>query len=308
MDKSIHVILGIDMETDCGHNTPFYEGVQKATPVLLDIFEKKGVKTTFYFTGDAARQNPASVELVRGCGHDIGCHSLYHETVGEELYPIPGVKPLLPGEVFHRLETATQWVEEVSGTRPVSFRGPRLWGSTEVVNALEKLGYTSDATYPMYYFRQRFTPYHPSSRDWTQKGELKLLEIPNFADMLMESRDQPTESDRDQWPIFRTEGADALMLRVKNFLRFLEPRGLPAVLCFYFHPWEFVQMQPAYHYGVSTVMPDPIIIEGRGVKSCHEFGLLIDRLKDMGAVFDTAAGLAEQWDRREAAEAGRTQR
>ena len=208
MDKSIHVILGIDMETDCGHNTPFYEGVQKATPILLDIFEKKGVKTTFYFTGDAARQNPASVELVRGCGHDIGCHSLYHETVGEELYPIPGVKPLLPGEVFHRLETATQWVEEVSGTRPVSFRGPRLWGSTEVVNALEKLGYTSDATYPMYYFRQRFTPYHPSSRDWTQKGELKLLEIPNFADMLMESRDQPTESDRDQWPIFRTEGAD----------------------------------------------------------------------------------------------------
>ena len=83
MDKSIHVILGIDMETDCGHNTPFYEGVQKATPVLLDIFEKKSVKTTFYFTGDAARQNPASVELVRGCGHDIGCHSLYHETVGE---------------------------------------------------------------------------------------------------------------------------------------------------------------------------------------------------------------------------------
>ena len=114
----------------------------------------------------------------------------------------------------------------------------------EQFDALEKLGYTSDATYPMYYFRQRFTPYHPSSRDWTQKGELKLLEIPNFADMLMESHDQPTESDRDQWPIFRTEGADALMLRVKNFLRFLELRGLPAVLCFYFHPWEFVQMQP----------------------------------------------------------------
>ena len=43
MDKSIHVILGIDMETDCGHNTPFYEGVQKATPVLL-ILEKKRVK------------------------------------------------------------------------------------------------------------------------------------------------------------------------------------------------------------------------------------------------------------------------
>ena len=42
-------------------------------------------------------------------------------------------------------------------------------------------------------------------------------------------------------------------------------------------------------------MPDPIIIEGCGEKACREFGLLIDRLKDMGAVFDTAAGLAEQW-------------
>ncbi len=37
-------------------------------------------------------------------------------------------------------------VEEVSGIRPVSFRCPRLWGSTQVTNVLEELGYIADAT------------------------------------------------------------------------------------------------------------------------------------------------------------------
>lgn len=41
-----------------------------------------------------------------------------------------------------------------------------------------------------------------------QKGDLKLLEIPNFCDIVMESEDSPLERDRDQWAQFRTEGAE----------------------------------------------------------------------------------------------------
>jgi peptidoglycan/xylan/chitin deacetylase (PgdA/CDA1 family) len=151
--------------------------------------------------------------------------------------------PLLPEEVPLRLLRATEWVEEVSGTRPVSFRCPRLWGSTAVVNALEDLGYVSDASYPMYYYRERFAPYHPSRDNWTKEGDMKLLEIPNFADMVMESRDLGLERDRDQWPLFRTESADALMARIQTHIRFLEERNLPVVLCFYFHPWEFIPVR-----------------------------------------------------------------
>jgi hypothetical protein len=64
----------------------------------------------------------------------------------------------------------------------VSFRCPRLFGSTAVVNALEALGYRTDASYPLYYYRKRLAPYHPSREDWTQEGESRLLEIPNFAE------------------------------------------------------------------------------------------------------------------------------
>lgn len=291
MDEKITVMLGIDMETDVGSFTPFYEGAKKGTPRLLEIFEKKGVAGTFYFTGDCARENPKTVEMVEKTQNEVGCHSLFHETVGDELFPIPGEKPLLPEEVPFRLKKATEWVQEVLGTRPKAFRCPRLWGSTAVINALEALGYETDASYPMYYYRERFAPYHPSGEDWTKEGALRLLEIPNFADMAMESRDPGLERDRDQWPLFRTKGAKALMKHVESYLGFVRAKSLPAVLCFYFHPWEFIPCKRTYRYGEAAVTPKRFITKGCGKKAALEFSELVDRLYDMGASFLRAADI-----------------
>ena len=60
----------------------------------------------------------------------------------------------------NRLRLATDWVESVASIRPVSFRAPRLFGSTAMINVLEQLGYVSDVSYPMYYLRDRLAPYH----------------------------------------------------------------------------------------------------------------------------------------------------
>jgi peptidoglycan/xylan/chitin deacetylase (PgdA/CDA1 family) len=293
--SDIIVIFGFDMETDVGSWTPFYEGLKHGTPRLLEVLEKAGVKATFFFTGEASGVEPALVKDIAARGHEVGCHSLYHETVGDPLFDIPGVKPLLPEEVPLRLRVATDLVAEALGEQPVSFRCPRLWGSTAVVNALEQMGYVADASYPMYYYRERLVPYHPSREDWTKPGDLRILEIPNFADMAMESTD-PYGRDRDQWPLWRTESADSLMLHIDSFIGFVSQRGLPAVLCFYFHPWEFVPMAPQYHFGEGTVIPDPFIIKGCGEYALEQLGLLIGRLQERGARFVTARGLAEEWD------------
>lgn len=279
------IVIGIDMETDVGSFTPFYEGVKHGTPLLIDLFKEKGVKATFYFTGEAAKENPDIARLVAESGNEVGCHSLYHETLGNELFPIPGLKPVLPEEVPIRIRAATRWVEEASGVMPVSFRCPRLWGSTEVVNTLEELGYITDASYPMYFYRNQFAPYHPSRENWLEKGNMNILEIPNFADMLMESKDQPLERDRDQWPLFRTQGVDVLIGHIKNFLTFVEQKGIPPVLCFYFHPWEFIPMERSFHFGESTVIPDEFITKGCGEKACIALGKMIDYLQAMGAEF-----------------------
>jgi hypothetical protein len=102
MNKDITVIIGVDTETDVGSFTPFYEGVKRGVPILLEIMQKKGIQATFFFTGEAARMNPDAVRWVMNAGQEVGCHSLYHETVGDELFPLPDVKPLLRHEEIGR--------------------------------------------------------------------------------------------------------------------------------------------------------------------------------------------------------------
>lgn len=286
--SQIKVMLGFDMETDVGSWTPWYEGLVHGTPRILEVLRKRGIEATFYFTGASARKHPEVVRAVRDAGHEIGCHTLFHETIGEPLFDIPGMTPILPEEVFLRLKLATEWVAEVAGVRPVSFRCPRLFGSTAVVNALEKLGYKTDATYPMYYFRDRLTPYHPSETDWTKPGKLSLLELPNFADLSMESKD-PYGRDRDQWPLFRTESADALLKHIDGYIQYCAGKSVDPFLCFYFHPWEFWPMpEGLIHYGEGAVLPNPCIVRNCGDYALEQLERLLDRLGERNAVFQTA--------------------
>lgn len=283
--SAIKVMLGIDTETDIGSWTPWYEGLVNATPIILDLFRKHDITGTFYFTGDAARKNPDTVHAVKTAGHEIGCHTLFHETIGDALFDIPGMMPILPEEVPNRLKLATEWVEDIAGLRPVSFRCPRLFGSTAVVNALEQLGYLTDASYPMYFYQERLTPYHPDHTDWTREGTMRLTELPNFADMAMASQDE-FGRDRDQWPLFRTAGANELMRHIHGYIGFCEKRRVEPFLCFYFHPWEFWPMQQGLiHYGEGSVLPDPFLIENCGPYAVEQFDLLLSLLKKAGAEF-----------------------
>ena len=283
------------METDVGSWTPFYEGLKNGTPRVLECLAARGVTGTFFFTGDAAKQNPEVVRQVAAAGHEVGAHSLYHETLGDELFPIPGIYPLLPHEVKPRLELCTRLLADILGDRIVSFRCPRLWGSTAVVNALEELGYLADASYPMYFYADRLLPYHPAADDWTKEGEMKLVEIPCFADMSIESQDEYGR-DRDQWPKYRTEGTAALMKHIRGFVDHVAARHDEACLCFYFHPWEFWPMPTGpIHYGEGAVLPDSFIVENTGDYALEQLDLLIGELLSMGAEFFTARDLAEQY-------------
>ena len=294
MTDKMTVILGLDTETDMGSWYSTYEGVRQGVPLLLDTLTAWKVPATFFVTGDAAQKHPDMMHAIVDADFEVGCHSMYHETVGDPLFEIPGVTPLLPEEVENRLRVATEVVEESAGVRPVSFRCPRLFGSTRVVNALERLDYLADASYPLYYYQQRLTPYHPKTEDWTQEGNLGILEIPNFADITIESQDRHGR-DRDQWPLFRTESAAALMVHVNSFAEYVRRRDLPVVLCFYFHPWEFVEMPASMYIGEGTVVPDPFLVKNCGPYALEQFQVLIEVLKSQDAQFVTCRQLAEAW-------------
>lgn len=293
--STFDVVFGFDMETDIGSYTPFYDGVQHGTAPVLDILEKHKIPATFYWTGHAAEKNPKMLIRVAKGGHETGCHGLFHETLGDELFPLPNNWPILPSEVAGRLERATNIITNVLGERPVSFRCPRLWGSTQVVNVLEDLGYVSDASLPLYFYGNPITPYHPSSTDWTKKGSMKIVEIPNFCDLDMES-DDPYQRDRDQWPLFRTKGADALIEKCEKFISYVSSYGERPVLCFYFHPWEFYPMPTdSIDLGECKVTPNYFIVENCGDYALSQFNKLCEQLKNLGGRFMTAGDLVKAY-------------
>lgn len=281
----MQVVFGFDMETDIGSWTPWYNGFEYGTNSILDALAQKGISATFFFTADAAQKNPEVTRKVAAAGHEIGAHTLFHETIGDPIFEIPGAVPILPEEVPNRIRKCTEAVEAVAGVRPTSFRCPRLWGSTSVCNTLEELGYVADATYPMYFYREQLTPYHPSKDDWTKKGDLKLIELPNFADLSMKSED-PYGRDMDQWPLWRTESAAAVMKHVDGYAEYCRQRGVEPFLCFYMHPWEFAEMPSGIlHYGEGAVLPDQFIIKNCGDYAKEQFMVLVDMLKERGAEF-----------------------
>ena len=49
MMRELQVVFGIDMETDIGSWTPYYEGVTKGTPQMLDLFAK--IHTSYRILG-----------------------------------------------------------------------------------------------------------------------------------------------------------------------------------------------------------------------------------------------------------------
>ncbi len=293
--EGFDVVFGIDMETDIGSFTPYYEGVKHGTYNLLSIMERNGVKATYFWTGHAAEHNPGVIADTRDAGHEIGSHGLYHETLGDPIFPLPNNWPVLASEVEGRIAEGGRLVEKHSGVQPLSFRCPRLWGSTAVVNALEKMGYLADASLPLYFYTHLPFPYHPSEEDWTKEGTLKILEIPNFCDLSMESSDEYGR-DRDQWPIFRTESAEALMGKIDSFIDHVSGPGGRPVLCFYFHPWEFHPMpEGPLDFGEARVIPEKFIVKNCGDYACEQFEILCRNLKNKGGRFVTCEEMAVEY-------------
>jgi hypothetical protein len=218
--------------------------------------------------------------------------------VGDSLFEIPGTYPLLPEEVHPRIKLATDILEDIVGHKVVSWRCPRLFGGTHVTNALEALGYECDATYPMYFYNEQLFPYHPSHENWTEQGSLNLIEIIQFADMGMESKDDYGR-DKDQWPLYRTQSTEAFIPHIESFMSYLEKNDQsqkPIVLCFYFHPWEFWEMpEGVIHFGEGGVLPDPFLTKGCGKYCLNQVELLIDWLKSKEAAFLTAGQCARKW-------------
>ena len=96
-------------------NWDSYESrVSKNTDELLDIFERAGVRGTFFVLGWVAARFPALVRRIADRGHEIASHGFHHQL----LYL------LTPAQFREDIRSARRAIEDASGQPVMGYRAP----------------------------------------------------------------------------------------------------------------------------------------------------------------------------------------
>jgi len=128
---------------DAGWDTfPTYLDV--IVPRALSFFKERNLDITFFIVGqDAAlEKNRESIASIATAGHEVGNHSFNHE---------PWLHLYSKAELIEEFEKTEAALLDVTGKRPVGFRGPGYSLSPTVLEVLAERGYKYDcSTLPTY--------------------------------------------------------------------------------------------------------------------------------------------------------------
>lgn len=117
----------------------FESRVEKITLELLILLDKYSVKATFFILGWVAEQFPSLVKDIKNRGHQIACHSHYHQLVYKQSKK----------DFEDDLLKATEAIFLATGVIPKSYRAPGFSITTDTLWAYEilmKNGYTVDCS------------------------------------------------------------------------------------------------------------------------------------------------------------------
>jgi polysaccharide deacetylase family protein (PEP-CTERM system associated) len=202
--------------------------VEPQTRRVLEIFDRHGVKGTFFVLGWVAWRHPALVREIAARGHEIACHSFWHRLVYN----------LTPAEFREDTLRAVRAIEDACGITPRAYRAPSYSITERSMWALEILaecGFTHDSSiYPIKHDRYGIPGFGRHAQTLSTPSGL-IVEVPIATVKL---------SGRAIAPV----GGGA-------YLRLLPYRYTAAGLrrinhneqqpaCMYFHPWELDPGQP----------------------------------------------------------------
>ncbi|MBO8125906.1 MAG: polysaccharide deacetylase family protein [Firmicutes bacterium] len=101
------------------------------TNSFLELFEKEGIKTTFFLGGYWLEKYPELARKIVASGHEIGNHTYSH----------PHLNSLSREEIRHELERNHALIVEITGFTPTLFRPPFGEYSNKVIEVAEAVGY-----------------------------------------------------------------------------------------------------------------------------------------------------------------------
>ncbi|MBN2134733.1 MAG: polysaccharide deacetylase family protein [Acidobacteria bacterium] len=159
---------------------------KEGMPVLLNLYQKYGIKSTFFFTGHIARLYPDIVRMILPHGHEVGCHGLVHDS--DKAFDVLRLE-----EQIEHLQQSKKILEDISGREVISFRAPAIRVNGNTPKALLETGFRIDSSIAsqrldfMFSFGARHKlkwllsprkPYFASSNNLARKGTSKIMEFP----------------------------------------------------------------------------------------------------------------------------------
>ena len=167
MAKEIFVSIGVDVDAVAGwlgsyggEDSPddisrgLFAG-EVGSPRLLKLFERYGLKTTWFIPGHSVETFPEQMQAVAAAGHEIGIHGYSHEN------PIA----MTPEQEEAVLDRSIELITALAGKRPTGYVAP-WWEFSRVTNELLlKKGIKYDHSL----MHNDFSPYYVRVGDnWTK--------------------------------------------------------------------------------------------------------------------------------------------
>ena len=113
--------------------------LNQGMPRLLDLYDKYGVKATFFYTGHIAKLYPDVVRKAYERGHEVGSHGLTHEV--DKAFDV-----LSPKEQLSHLIQSKQILEDIIGDEVTSFRAPAARVDKGFPEILHEAGFKVDSS------------------------------------------------------------------------------------------------------------------------------------------------------------------
>lgn len=166
----------------------FREGM----PLLLDLYRKYQIKSTFFFTAYIAGLYPEIVRMILMDGHEVGSHGKSHtKENGFDIMPFDKQKD--------HLDYSKKLLEDISGQKVISFRAPALRVSPLTARALIETGFKIDSSIAsqrfdfflsfgskgkMGFLTSPRLPYRTARENIFKKGQGQLIEVPLSATLI----------------------------------------------------------------------------------------------------------------------------
>lgn len=151
-------------------------------PRFIEFLEQRSQKITVFVVGQDAerKENHDALVSIAEAGHEIGNHSFHHE---------PWLHLYKPDQLVEEFRRSEEAIQNLTGQRPVGFRGPGFSLSDQVLMTLVERGYEYDcSTFPTYLGPLARMYYFFSARLTKQEKEQRKQLFGRFVDGFQPNR------------------------------------------------------------------------------------------------------------------------